>query len=184
MAHRLINRDSMHSMGSILFLVCLTFVLVAARRAVPSIHASPDDPDSQFAMKAASGGMGEVKLGQLALDKGSNSAVRDFGTRMVTDHSKANQQLKTVAAQSNMTLPSDVSKAEQATYERLSKLSGADFDKAYAREMVRDHEEDVAEFQTESMSGKNDALRDFAARTLPTLQSHLQQAREMQKTVQ
>jgi putative membrane protein len=92
--------------------------------------------------------------------------------------------LKSLAIQSKITLPADVSKSDAETFGKLSKLSGAEFDKAYANEMVKDHEKDVAEFQKEAMSGNDPSLREFASKTLPTLQSHLQQAREMQRTVQ
>jgi putative membrane protein len=92
-------------------------------------------------------------------------------------------ELKSIAIQSKITLPADMPKSDTETYAQLSKLSGAEFDKAYANEMVKDHEKDVAEFQKEAMSGKDPALKEFAAKTLPTLESHLQQAREMQRTV-
>ena len=92
--------------------------------------------DQQFADAAAQGGMAEVKLGQLAEDQGQNQAVKDFGKRMVTDHSKANDDLKTAAQKDNITLPDKMSAHDQAQYDRLSKLSGEAFDRAYARDMV------------------------------------------------
>jgi putative membrane protein len=135
--------------------------------------------DAQFAKKAARGGMAEVKLGQLAEDKGESDTVKAFGKQMVDDHSKANDQLKSTASQENMTLPEAMSAKEQATYDSLSKLSGADFDKAYARDMVKDHREDIAEFKSESANGQDQAIKDFATQTLPTLQEHLKMARQM-----
>ncbi|MDQ6708895.1 MAG: DUF4142 domain-containing protein [Acidobacteriota bacterium] len=132
--------------------------------------------DNHFAAKAAQGGMAEVKLGQLAQDKGSSDSVKQFGKKMVEDHSKANDQLKSVAAKENITLPADVDAKDQAIYDRLSKLSGADFDRAYARDMVRDHKQDIAEFQKEANKGKDDAIKNFASQTLPTLQEHLKMA--------
>jgi putative membrane protein len=104
--------------------------------------------------------------------------------QMVTDHSKAGDELKSIAIQSKITLPADVSKSDAETYAKLSKLSAAEFDRAYANEMVKDHEQDVAESQKEAMGGKDPSLKQFAAKTLPTLESHLQQAREMHRTVQ
>lgn len=132
--------------------------------------------DSHFAMEAAQGGMAEVKLGQLAQDKGSSDAVKQFGKKMVDDHSKANDQLKSVAAKENMTLPTDIDAKDQAVYDRLSKLSGAAFDRAYARDMVRDHKKDVSGYQKEANNGKNDNIKNFASQTLPTLQEHLKMA--------
>jgi putative membrane protein len=109
--------------------------------------------------------------------------VKDFGKRMETDHSKANDELKSVAEREHLQLPSEANNADQAAYDRLSKLQGTAFDKAYARAMVRDHEKDVAAFEKEASSGTNQQIKDFAQRTLPTLKEHLKQAKEMEKTV-
>ena len=137
--------------------------------------------DRTFVMKAAIGGMAEVKMGELASSKGSSEAVKSFGQRMVTDHTKANDELKEVAAKQKYDIPTSLDAKHQATYDRLSKLSGAAFDRAYAREMVKDHDEDVKEFQTESQNGKDSAVRDFATKTLPTLQEHQKMAHDMEK---
>ncbi len=139
--------------------------------------------DTQFAKKAAQGGMAEVKMGQLAQQKGTADSVKKFGARMVEDHSKAGDELKQAASQSNITLPTDMSAKDKATYDMLSKLSGAAFDRAYARDMVRDHEEDIADFNKESNGGHNPAVKDFATQTLPTLQDHLKEAKEMRQNV-
>jgi len=133
--------------------------------------------------KAASGGMAEVKLGKLAQEKGSSSAVKEFGKRMETDHSKAGEELREVASKNHIALPEDMDKTDQATYDHLSKLSGAEFDRVYAQHMVTDHEEDTEEFKNEASRGKNADIKGFASRTLPTLQDHLRQAREMEKSV-
>jgi putative membrane protein len=139
--------------------------------------------DAHFAKEAAQGGMAEVKLGQLAQEKGANDSVKSFGKRMVDDHSKAGDKLKEVTLRENITLPTDISAKDQATYDRLSKLNGAAFDRAYARDMVKDHETDVAAFQKEANTGRDDSLKGFASETLPTLQDHLKQAKEMMKSV-
>ncbi len=139
--------------------------------------------DSHFAREAAQGGMAEVKLGQLAQEKGSNDSVKSFGKRMVDDHSKANDKLKDAASKENVTLPTDVSAKDKATYDRLSKLSGPAFDRAYAKDMVKDHQTDVAAFQKEANGGKSDSLKSFASEMLPTLQDHLKEAKEMMKSV-
>jgi putative membrane protein len=139
--------------------------------------------DENFAKKAAQGGMAEVKLGQLAEQKGSSPEVKNFGRRMVQDHSKANNQLKDVTSPENIPLPNELDKSDQATYDRLSKLSGDAFDREYARDMVKDHSKDVSEFQKEAKNGKDESIRNFAAQTLPTLQNHLDQARQMDQAV-
>jgi putative membrane protein len=127
--------------------------------------------------------MAEVKLGQLAQEKGTSDSVKKFGQRMVEDHTKAGEELKHAAAQEHITLPEDISAKDKATYDTLSKLSGAAFDRAYARDMVKDHEEDVAEFNKEANGGKSAPIKDFATQTLPTLQDHLKEAKEVRQNV-
>jgi putative membrane protein len=134
--------------------------------------------DTTFAMKAAQGGMAEVKLGQLASEKASSPDVKAFGQKMVDDHTKLNDQMKQVASAQNMTLPTDLDAKDQAEYDKLSKLSGADFDKAYMKGMVKDHTTDIKEFQKEANSGKDPQLKQLASTALPILQSHLQMAKD------
>lgn len=136
--------------------------------------------DTTFAMKAAQGGIAEVQLGKLAAEKASNPDVKAFGQQMVDDHSKANDDLKSVAAKEGMTLPSDVNAKQQAMYNRLQKLSGAAFDQAYVKDMVMDHQEDVRVFQKEANSGKDDQMKGFASRTLPVIQGHLDKIKSIQ----
>jgi putative membrane protein len=134
--------------------------------------------DHKFATGAAEGGMAEVQSGQLAVSRASSPDVKNFGQRMIDDHSKANDQLKGIASSERITLPASIGARNQATYDRLNKLSGAAFDRAYMQDMVRDHETDVKEFEQQSQSGTNPALKTFAASTLPILQEHLRMAKE------
>ena len=114
----------------------------------------------------------EVELGKLAQEKGSSEAVKEFGKRMVDDHTKAGEDLKQAAAKANMQASPKLSRKSKKMQEKLSKLSGADFDREYAKVMVNDHKNDVKAFERESKSGAAPAVRDFATRTLPTLQEH------------
>lgn len=139
--------------------------------------------DAAFASKAAQGGLAEVQLGKLAAEKASNADVKAFGQQMVDDHSKANDQLKSVAEKDNMTLPTAPNAKQQAMYTKLQALSGAAFDKAYVSGMVKDHEEDVKEFQKEANSGKNPDIKSFAAETLPIIQGHLAKIKSIQSKV-
>lgn len=134
--------------------------------------------DAQFMRKAAEGGMAEVELGKLAQDKASNKDVKQFGEHMVRDHSKANDELKSLAASKNVTIPDAPSLKDKMLYERLSKLSGDQFDKAYMNAMIKDHETDVPEFRKESKIAKDSDVRAFAAKHLPTLEGHLKMAHE------
>ena len=135
--------------------------------------------DRSFATKTAQDGMAEVQLGNLAKDHASNAAVKDFGNRMVTDHTKANDQLKDWASKNNVTLPTDMDAKDKAEYDRLSKLNGDAFDKAYMRTMVSDHTKDVAAFKKESDRAHNADLKKWVADTTPTLEDHLKQAKDV-----
>lgn len=139
--------------------------------------------DKTFMKKAAEGGLAEVQLGQLAQQNGQSQDVKNFGQKMVTDHTRANDELKQVASQQGVTLPTDVSGKDKAEYDRLSKLNGDAFDKAYARMMVSDHRKDVGEFQREADSGSDPQVKNFASQTLPTLKEHLKIAEQMNSSV-
>jgi putative membrane protein len=139
--------------------------------------------DKAFATEAAMGGMAEVELGKLAVEKASNADVKQFGQRMVDDHGKANDELKAWASQNNVTLPAELGAKHKATHARLAKLSGDAFDKAYMRDMVADHNKDVAAFQRASKTAKNADLKAWAAKTLPTLQEHQKLSKEINAKV-
>jgi putative membrane protein len=138
--------------------------------------------DATFIKKAASGGMAEVEFGRLATDKASKPEVKQFGQRMIDDHSKANDQLKQVAAEKHVTLPQSISAKDKATKAKLEALSGEEFDRAYMEDMVKDHKQDVAEFQRASKSALDPQIKDWASQTLPTLQDHLKQAQTIAPT--
>lgn len=129
--------------------------------------------DMKFAMMAAMGGIEEVEMGKLAAAKGASEEVRQFGQRMVDDHTKANQELMQIASSKGMTLPAALDPKHQADMQKMSALSGEAFDKEYVKMMVKDHKKDVGEFQKESTRGADPELKAFAASTLPTLQEHL-----------
>ncbi len=138
-----------------------------------------DSGDRKFMEKAASGCMAEVKLGQLAMDKGSSPAVKEFGKRMVDDHGKANDELKQLAEKKSFTLPTEMTAKDKATYDKLAKLSGDSFDKAYMDAMVKDHDQDVKEFKHEaSASGADPDLKEWAAKTVKVLEEHQQMAHQ------
>jgi putative membrane protein len=138
--------------------------------------------DTMFMKKAARGNLAEVELGRLAVQKASSEDVKKFGQRMVDDHSKAGDQLKQLAASEHVTLPEKLSATDEATKASLEKLSGEQFDHAYMRDMVKDHKKDVAEFEKESKGAHNAAVKNFAAETLPTLESHLKEAEKIAPT--
>jgi len=135
--------------------------------------------DKLFMRKAAEGGKAEVEFGKLAQEKASSPEVKQFGQRMVTDHTQAAHQLKQVAEQKGVTLPDTLSAKDKATKARLEKLSGDQFDRAYMKDMVVDHTQDVREFKNEAKTGKDPDVKNFASQTAPTLEEHLKQAKSI-----
>lgn len=143
--------------------------------ALPGAVATPDASDRsdrQFVTKAATGGLLEVKLGELAQQKASASDVKQFGQKMVDDHGKANDELKQLAQQKRIEVPSELTGEAKEHYDKFAKLSGNDFDQKYVAMMVRDHKEDIADFEKEAKNGNDPDAKAWAAKTLPTLKSH------------
>jgi len=136
--------------------------------------------DADFVKKAASGGMKEVAAGKLAYSMGKSAGVKKFGQTLVDDHSKANKELMAAAKAAGMTVPEGISAEDQKHVDMLKEHKDADFDKAFIDHMVKDHEKDVAEFTKASKEAKDAHIADFAAKTLPTLQHHLDTAKKLQ----
>ena len=166
-------------------LAALTMALLAG-----AAHAA-DDPmttatggkipsgDRKFVTMAAIGGMTEVEASKLAQTKASNPAVKEYGAKMIADHEKASAELQSVASGKSVTPPGNLDKSHQKDVDKLAKLSGGDFDKAYMKQMVSDHKATVSLFEKESKSGKDADLQAFAGKTLPTLHDHLKMAQDM-----
>ncbi|MGI4727288.1 MAG: DUF4142 domain-containing protein [Janthinobacterium lividum] len=131
-----------------------------------------DTDDSKFAVTAANGGMAEVQIAQLAQQKAVSADVKAFAAKMITDHTKANDKLMALAKQKNITLPAALGNDEQKVLDDLSKKSGKDFDKAYVKAMVEDHDKDVKLFTDEAKDAKDADLKSFAGTTLPVLKEH------------
>jgi putative membrane protein len=139
----------------------------------PKTKLSSDE--TNFIKDAAQGGLMEVQLGQLAQEKTGNEKVKEFGKRMEQDHSKANEELKKLASDKDVQLSNELDKKHKGKVDKLTKLSGADFDKQYMDAMVSDDKEDIKKFQRAD-KGKDAELKQFARQTLPTLKEHLQLA--------
>ncbi|MBV8578893.1 MAG: DUF4142 domain-containing protein [Acetobacteraceae bacterium] len=135
--------------------------------------------DRNFARAAAAGGLSEVELGRLADQKGQSSEARAFGQRMADDHSKANNQLKELAAAANIPLPDAPSSDDQKMREQLDRTQGDAFDRDYVRGQIAAHQQAVQLFEYEIGSGQDSQLKSFASRTLPVLMQHLEMAKDM-----
>src|SRR5262249_35743804 len=146
---------------------------------VQSINAN----DRKFMTETANGGMAEVALGQMALSQAANEDVKKFAQRMVDDHSKANQELTDLAKNKGVSLPAEPGPKHKQVKDRLAKLSKADFDREYMKEMVKDHQKTVSTFELRSRQARNAELKAWVDKTLPTLREHLQMARDVAKKV-
>jgi len=137
------------------------------------------NPDQTFVQTASSGGLAEVQAGQLAMERAASAEVKQFGQRMVTDHTKANQEFATLAQAKNMPVATKMDQKQQTMVDKLAKLQGAAFDREYIAGQVADHEQDVALFTNQSREGQDLELKAFAAKTLPVLQEHLRMVRAL-----
>lgn len=137
--------------------------------------------DKDFARAALEGGMAEVQLGQLAANKGTSPDVKQFGQKMVEDHTKLGDQLKPVAQQMGVKPPKGLSKKDEALVEKLQSLSGTDFDKAYIEAMVKDHKKDLADFKQEAENTQNPQLKDTAQQGMQVIDEHLHMIEQIAK---
>jgi putative membrane protein len=139
---------------------------------------SSGSEDIEFVLDAAKGGMAEVELGKLAAQRAQNDEVKKFAQRMVDDHSKANDELKQIAQSKSIKLPEELDAKDKALMQRLEKMNGPAFDRAYMTAMLNDHQKDVSEFKREANAGRDAQVKSFASSTLPTLEEHLQHAKQ------
>ncbi len=135
--------------------------------------------DSKFMMMAATSDMNEIGLSNQALSKSTNDEVKKLAQMMIDDHTKSSEELKPIAASKGVTLPSEMDSKHKSAMEKMSSMSGMEFDMAYVKMMVKDHEKAVALHQKEADSGKDAEAKAFAAKTLPVVQMHLDMSRNM-----
>jgi putative membrane protein len=146
-------------------------------------NSAVDDNTNDFFMKAAKGGMMEVEAGKTAQTNAASADVKNFGSRMVTDHTKANDELKAIAAAKNVTLPAVLEGDHREHLNDLGKKTGNDFDKAYMDMMVDDHDKTVNMFEDAANNSKDADVKAFAAKTLPVLREHQQMAKDLNAKV-
>jgi putative membrane protein len=144
-------------------------------------HGGQPSMDKMFVQKAMQGGMAEVQLAQLTLQKSNNEQVKQFAQKMLDDHTKLNDQMKPIAQQLGVQAPNGVSKKDSKTMAKLQGLSGSEYDQAYIRDMVKDHKSDLSEFQTEASNGSDPNVKDAATQGSKVIAQHLQMAQQLAK---
>jgi putative membrane protein len=138
-----------------------------------------DKVSEVFIRDAIQGNLAEIQMGQLAEEKTESAEVKSYGQMLVTDHSVSNEQAEKVAKQIGVTVPTELSVSQKSTYDRMSKLSGTAFDRAFVAAMIAGHKANIARFQNEARK-KNEPAADFANQMLPTLKKHLDAAQKLE----
>jgi len=139
--------------------------------------------DSEFVLAAADGGLLEARLGDLALHKALSPEVKSFAQSMVTDHGKANEELKILATKLNLSIPAALSATSQEKYDAIAGKDGEDFDRAYADAMVSDHKETIESFYVQANKGNGSEISEWAKTKVPILEHHLMMAKKMYDVV-
>lgn len=139
--------------------------------------------EANFLVEAANGGMTEVQAGQIAQEKATNDDVKKFAAKMVEDHTKLNDQLKSLASKLNVTIPSAINGNSQSMIDKLNNAKSVDFNKTYMDMIVEDHNKDVDFFQKTAANASNPEIHDFVTNALPILQSHQQMAKKIQASL-
>jgi putative membrane protein len=160
--------------GNILFRACIAVSLLTAATSA----FAQDRSDKAFLQEAIEGNYAEIQMGQLAQQKGQSDGVKSFGQMLVTDHTDANNKALSVAKDVGLNPPDGPNKKQQSNYDRLSKLSGAAFDRRFARDMVMDHRNDIREYERASKA--KDSIGQYAGDSLPTLRKHLRTAQSLE----
>ncbi len=137
--------------------------------------------DHDFILAAAQGGMTEVKLGELAVQKGLRDDVKAFGQMMVKDHTAINGDLKALAAQKGVTLPDSLDAKHQGMVDKMAALTGAEFDAAYIARMTKAHQKDARDFKAVSVATKDAEIKSFVDKSIPVVDAHLARITAMQK---
>lgn len=169
-------------MQPLLSLFCSVATLALGASALAQSAGDASDADKQFVSEALMGGMAEVQLGHVASQKGTSQDVKQFGQKMVEDHTKMGGQMKGVASQVGVTPPTLLSPKDQVIKTRLESLCGKQFDDAYIRAMVKDHEADLKAFQNEASTGTSQAVKDAASQGATVVSMHLEMIKKIAAT--
>lgn len=158
-----------------------TAVMLAPGMLFGQTNAQLTAKDKMFLTESAEGGLKEIQFAQLAQQKSTNDQVKNFAQQMITDHTQLNNDMLPFAQQAGLTPPTQLKPKDQAEYDKLSKLSGSAFDKAYVQSMVKDHHKDLKEFKAESASATDPTLKTTVQSGLKVIQQHTGMAESMAK---
>jgi len=137
--------------------------------------------ERQFLMDTVTDGLTEVAIGKLGVEKASRDDVKQFAQKIVDDHTKANEELKELATGGGLTVPDALDEKQQARVDKLAKQSGGEFDKSFLKDQIKFHQQKIKEFQQETEGGHVQQLKDYVAKAQPTMEQHLDRAKELSK---
>jgi putative membrane protein len=177
-------RSSKHIARPTAVRVALALMAAGVLLAVPSARAETplSTADKDFILAAAQGGMTEVKLGEMAAQKGKREDVKAFGQMMVKDHTGINDGLKALAALKGVTLPEHLDAKHQGQLDKMTALTDSEFDQAYIKGMIKDHKMDVREFKAESSETQDADIKSFLDKSIPVVDGHLQRINALKKS--
>jgi len=155
----------------------------AATPTAPQAQQQLSQKDLSFVKEAAIGGMAEVELGKLAEQNAQSDQVKQFGSRMVRDHGGANNELGMIASGKSAVLPDKLDQKHMQTRDKLAKMKGAEFDRAYMRDMVQDHDKDLKAFRQQAQSATDPDLKNFAQKMVPVIEEHDKLAHDTMKSL-
>lgn len=147
-----------------------------------SLASAADNASQKFVKMGIQGNLAEVSMGQLAQEKGQSEGIKSFGQQLVKDHTDANQKLMGVASSVSLTPPTEPTKKQKADHDKMAKMSGAKFDREFAKHMVMDHKKDIKDYEKATKMRNADAVASYASQTLPTLNQHLEMAQSLAKS--
>jgi putative membrane protein len=164
------------------FLLFACFALHAQDTSRLGISPPQVQMDNDFVRNATQAGLSEIRLGQLAQQQSGSSEIRDYGKMMVTDHQKANDELSNLIRERGYRdIPTQPAINARNDYDKLSRLNGKEFDKAFVKQVIKEHEQTVKLFKEQAENGKDEQVRNWARNTLPTLERHLEHSHNLEK---
>lgn len=167
----------------ILLAVCIPLLYVVGCAGLPEIN-TPQDPDEMFLIETGHNSQAEVALSELALERTTDPAIREYARKMRADHIRANRELSAIAEQRGLRVPKHPDPLHTKAYNHLAQLSGAQFDREYINHMVADHEKMVSMFEVRARTARDEAIRRWAAAKVPELNDHLEMARMIDRGLQ
>jgi putative membrane protein len=176
------NRQRKNYVTGFLALACVV-TSSSAFAADPQAQSKLSGQEKNFVMEAARSSMAEKELSDLAEQKARNESVKDLAKEIKSEHTQVVDKLQQIASNNNVSLPSDVSKSDRTIIDRLQKLSGEEFDKEYMKQTVKEHQKDVENYRQQARSAKDQEVKDYAQNTLPTLEQHLDRARQVSESI-